>query len=60
MRTRTKRRICGWVSAAGLVTAFAGVAGVECNSMGLGFGSVLMFGGVAVFGLAAYKGGYMQ
>lgn len=60
MKNRTKRRICGWISVAGFITSFAGVAAVEQNTVDLGFGSLLMFGGIFVFGLAAYKGGYMQ
>ena len=60
MKIRTKRRICGWVSAISLFLMFGCVGGVECGTLPLARGIILAGVCLVVFGLAAYKGGYMQ
>ena len=60
MKIRTKRRICGWISGISLFLMFGFVGGVECGTLPLARGMILAFICLAVFGLAAYKGGYMR
>lgn len=60
MKVKTKRRICGWISVIGFLVAYGAAGGIECDTVSLPTGTLIMFIGVAVFGLAAYKGGYMR
>lgn len=60
MKTKTKRRICEWIS--GLSAFFAlGVGGnIELGFTPLGKGAVIMFLLIAISALSAYKAGWMK
>ncbi len=60
MTTKTKRRICGWIAATAffLMLGFAG--GLECGTLPLTRGVILMLSCLAVGTAAAYKGGYLK
>lgn len=60
MKVKTKRRICGWISGVSLVLALGVGGNIECGFTPLGEGTALMFLFLAIFALAAYKGGYMN
>lgn len=60
MKVKTKRRICGWVSALSLFLSWGMAGGIETDSIPLGKGTFWMFVLLAIFALTAYKGGYMD
>ena len=60
MKTRTKRRICGWIAGIAFFLMLGCVGGVECGTLPLVRGMILAVFFLAVFALAAYKGGYMR
>lgn len=60
MKIKTKRHICGAVSVFGLVMVYGAAGALECDTVSLSAGTLLMFVGISVFALAAYKGGYMN
>lgn len=60
MKVKMKRRICAWISGISFLMSLGAVGGVECGTMPLGKGTLLMFLYFAVSVLAAYKGGYLR
>lgn len=60
MTTKTKRRICSWITFISFFLMLGIGGSVECETMSLAKGMILMFSCLAVGAAAAYKGGYMQ
>lgn len=58
-KSKTKQRICGWLSAAGLFVAYGSIGGMEGGSMSLLGGTLYAVVGLIVFTVAAYEGGFM-
>jgi len=60
MTIKTKRRICGWIAAVSFFLALGFVGGLECGTLPLTRGVILMCLSLAVGAAAAYKGGYLK
>ena len=60
MTRKTKRHICGWIAAIAFVLMFGFVGGVECGTLPITRGAILMFSSLAVWAGAMYKGGWLK
>lgn len=57
MKVKTKKKICGWVGAIGMLIAIGIVGGVETGAPLTNM--VLAFVSIGVSAASLYKGGYM-
>ena len=60
MSIKTKRHICAAVSLLAFILMLGIAGGVECGTMPLKKGAIMMFSSLAVWIAAAYKGGYLK
>ena len=60
MTRKTTRHICGWIAGIAFVLMFGFVGGVECGTLPLARGAILMFSSLAVWAGAMYKGGWLK
>lgn len=60
MKTKTKRRICEWISGLSAFLALGVGGNVECGFTPLGRGSAIMSLLIAISALSAYKAGWMK
>ena len=59
MKTKTKRRICLWITFVALATAWFFIVGMIDGACSLTVGIPVSFVGLAVGLLAAHKGGWL-
>ena len=59
MKVKTKRKICGYVGAAGIAAVFFAVGGMECFQMSVKTGIITSAIGLIIGAAALWKGGYL-
>lgn len=60
VKVKTKKKICGWISAANFTFVLGVVGGMECQNIGIEDGIYKLAAGLLMFVLAAYKGGFFR